>query len=186
MKSSDVHIGHTYSAKVSGAIVPVRITGTSTHGGWVAQNTKTGRAVRIKSPQRLRAEVPGATGPPSGRAAPPSALSQFRELKSRDPEVILFFAADTAFRPNYHVFNDDIQSLDAISPAFRSWDCGRVTGDSGASVATVRHERLEHVLARVVAAGRRAAVCERVKADAAGRARPPKGAAVERVVTSGD
>jgi hypothetical protein len=120
MKSSDVHIGHTYSAKVSGAIVPVRITGTSTHGGWVAQNTKTGRAVRIKSPQRLRAEVPGATGPPSGRAAPPSALSQFRELKSRDPEVILFFAADTAFRPNYHVFNDDIQSLDAISPLLPS------------------------------------------------------------------
>ena len=54
MKKADVKIGGRYIAKVSGSIVPVRIDSESSHGGWNATNTKTGRAVRIKSAQRLR------------------------------------------------------------------------------------------------------------------------------------
>ena len=54
MKKNKVVIGGRYLAKVSGRVVPVRITGESPYGGWDAINTKTNRPVRIKSPQRLR------------------------------------------------------------------------------------------------------------------------------------
>jgi len=57
MKKSDVQIGHTYLAKVSGQVVPVKILSESPYKGWVARNEKTGREVRIRSAQRLRREV---------------------------------------------------------------------------------------------------------------------------------
>ena len=70
MKKHDVRVGETYSAKVSGGVVPVRITQETWQGdrhvGWVGTNTATGRSVRIKSAQRLRAPVGGAP-----KAAPP-------------------------------------------------------------------------------------------------------------------
>ena len=54
MKKAQVTIGNTYTAKVSGDIHPVRIVSESSMGGWNATNLDTGRAVRIKSAQRLR------------------------------------------------------------------------------------------------------------------------------------
>jgi hypothetical protein len=57
MKKRDVEVGKTYLAKVSGNLVPVRITGESVHGGWNAVNTTTGRDVRIRSAARLRRPV---------------------------------------------------------------------------------------------------------------------------------
>jgi hypothetical protein len=54
MKKKDVVIGGRYVAKVSGRLVPVRIISESPYGGWNAINEITYRAVRIKSPQRLR------------------------------------------------------------------------------------------------------------------------------------
>jgi len=54
MKKSEVDIGGTYAAKVSGKVVPVRITGESPYGGWDGMNTETGRSVRIRSAARLR------------------------------------------------------------------------------------------------------------------------------------
>jgi HB1, ASXL, restriction endonuclease HTH domain len=61
MKKDEVLIGNLYSAKVSGGVVPVRITEEvwlgEQHAGWKAVNTETGRAVRVKSAQRLRAQV---------------------------------------------------------------------------------------------------------------------------------
>jgi hypothetical protein len=54
MKKNEVKVGGTFLAKVSDKVVPVRITGESRYGGWDAVNTKTGKAVRIKSAQRLR------------------------------------------------------------------------------------------------------------------------------------
>ncbi|MCG3181397.1 MAG: hypothetical protein BIFFINMI_03790 [Phycisphaerae bacterium] len=61
MKKNEVVIGGQYVAKVSGNLVPVRITGESKYGGWDAVNTKTNKAVRIKSPQRLRRPANEAT-----------------------------------------------------------------------------------------------------------------------------
>jgi hypothetical protein len=65
MKKDEVRIGCTYSAKVSGSVAPVRITQEKwkgdKHAGWVGTNVETGRSVYIKSAQRLRALVKGAT-----------------------------------------------------------------------------------------------------------------------------
>jgi len=63
MKKANVKIGQTYSCKVGRNLTEVRIDGESPHGGWNATNVKTGRGVRIKSAQRLRATARGgATG----------------------------------------------------------------------------------------------------------------------------
>jgi hypothetical protein len=61
MKKNEVVIGGRYLAKVSGRVVPVRITGQSPYGGWDAVSEETHRAVRIKSPQRLRRPADAAT-----------------------------------------------------------------------------------------------------------------------------
>jgi len=61
MKKNEVVVGGSYVAKVSGKLVPVRITGESKFGGWDAVNTQTNRAVRIKSAQRLRRPADAAT-----------------------------------------------------------------------------------------------------------------------------
>lgn len=57
MKKDEVQIGGLYTAKVSDKVVTVRIDGVNSRGGWNATNTATGKRVRIKSAQRLRAEV---------------------------------------------------------------------------------------------------------------------------------
>ncbi len=57
MKKANVGIGRAYEAKVSGTITKVRITSESIYGGWNAQNTVTGREVRIKTAGRLRREI---------------------------------------------------------------------------------------------------------------------------------
>lgn len=61
MRKAEVEIGGTYTAKISGNVVPVKILRESPYGGWEAKNTKTGRTVRIKSAQKLRAKVEGGT-----------------------------------------------------------------------------------------------------------------------------
>jgi hypothetical protein len=57
MKKADVKIGSTYRAKVSGQTTSVKILRESPYGGWDAVNTATGRKIRIRSAQRLRAPM---------------------------------------------------------------------------------------------------------------------------------
>ena len=57
MKKNEIKIGNVYTAKVSDRVVPVRIDSTNSQSGWNATNTKTGKRIRIKSAQRLRAPV---------------------------------------------------------------------------------------------------------------------------------
>jgi hypothetical protein len=65
MKAKDIAVGGTYLAKVSDSVVPVRVTGTFGYtvgrgvnqqfrDGWTAVNTTTGRAIKVRSPQRFR------------------------------------------------------------------------------------------------------------------------------------
>lgn len=54
MKKAQITIGGRYVAKVSGGLTIVRILSESLYGGWDARNEVTGRAVRIKTAQRLR------------------------------------------------------------------------------------------------------------------------------------
>jgi len=75
MKKSDVKVGATYSAKVSGSVVPVRIDRENPSGGWDGTNLKTKKAVRIKSAQRLRGRASTWPGkkPAKGTEAAPKA-----------------------------------------------------------------------------------------------------------------
>ena len=57
MKKTDIQLGQTYRAKMSGNITSVRIVAVNHYGGWDAINLGTGRMVRIKSAQRLRAAI---------------------------------------------------------------------------------------------------------------------------------
>jgi hypothetical protein len=57
VKKSEVKVGETYTAKVSGQLAPVLITGTCPYGGWVGMNTKTNREIRIKTAARLRGKT---------------------------------------------------------------------------------------------------------------------------------
>ena len=54
MKNSEVQIGATYLVKVSGNLVPVKITCEHDKGGWEGRSLKTRKTIRIKSAQRLR------------------------------------------------------------------------------------------------------------------------------------
>ena len=54
MKKTDVQINATYLVKVAGNLVPVRIDAEHENGGWLGTSRKTGKQIRIKSPQRLR------------------------------------------------------------------------------------------------------------------------------------
>jgi len=54
MKKADVQINATYAVKVAGNLVPVKITAGHPSGGWVGTSVKTGKTIRVKSPQRLR------------------------------------------------------------------------------------------------------------------------------------
>ena len=57
MKKHEVKVGGRYVAKVSDKLTLVRIDRENPHGGWDATNEKTGKALRIKSAQRLRSAV---------------------------------------------------------------------------------------------------------------------------------
>ena len=57
MKKTEVDLGKTYAAKISGRLVPVTILNENRYGGWSAKNKVTGREVRIKSAQKLRFEL---------------------------------------------------------------------------------------------------------------------------------
>ena len=87
MKKADVHIGHTYRAKVSGRLTAVRITGASPYGGWDAVNVETRRRVRIKSAQRLRADLTAAQTPDGGtemaKAKKTSAKAKAKKASSK-------------------------------------------------------------------------------------------------------
>lgn len=57
MKKRQIQVGGFYLAKVSDRLVTVRIDSESRHGGWNATNISTGRAVYVRTAQRLRSAV---------------------------------------------------------------------------------------------------------------------------------
>ena len=67
MKTTDVQLGAVYLVKVAGNLVPVKIDRENEHGGWDGTSVKTGKAIRIKSPQRLRKCLDEPTAKPKRR-----------------------------------------------------------------------------------------------------------------------
>lgn len=53
----DVKIGTAYKVRVSGDLVPVRITDRHPIKGWIGRNELTGRSVRIRTAMKLRRVV---------------------------------------------------------------------------------------------------------------------------------
>src|SRR5690606_19333010 len=82
MRKDEVKIDGTYLAKVSGGVVPVRITSEKwsgdRHVGWVGVNTLTNRSIRIKSAQRLR-------GPAGGQEATAAATTPHAGEEPKSP-----------------------------------------------------------------------------------------------------
>jgi hypothetical protein len=68
MRKDQVHVGHTYVAKISDKLTRVRIDGENAHGGWDATNLTTNKQVRIKSPAKLRGPAPDREGSQRARA----------------------------------------------------------------------------------------------------------------------
>ena len=71
MKQHEIKIGGTYLAKVNDKLSKVRIDDVSPHGGWTATNVATGKKIRIRSPQRLRAAADAAPKKKATKQAPP-------------------------------------------------------------------------------------------------------------------
>lgn len=65
MKKAEIEVGKVYIMKVSGKLVPVRISSVCIYGGWNGVNTITKREVRIKSAAKLRREAEPKTKAPS-------------------------------------------------------------------------------------------------------------------------
>ena len=88
MKKSGVKVGACYKVKVSGKIVPVRITGENAIGGWDGVNQATGKAVRIKSPARLRSKVsearPAKGDTPTGDVGPSAKTRAASSRRAKD------------------------------------------------------------------------------------------------------
>ncbi len=160
MKKADVMVGGIYEARVSGQLVPVRITAVSVHGGWVGVNRKTQRLVRIRTAGRLRRTV---VGPPTTVA---DVYRQWQALKASNPGTVLLFRVD---EDRFECYGNDATV------------CGEVLGlavptDFVAEGACFPAADLEDNIRRLVAAGHRVAVCERVQPGEA------RGKPVEKII----
>jgi DNA mismatch repair protein MutS len=105
-------------------------------------------------------------------------MQQYRELKARDPDALLLFRMGDF----YELFGDDAERASALL-GLTLTTRDRDKGDQAMPMAGFPHPALETYLAKIVAAGLRAAVCEQVE-----DARLAKGLVkreVVRVVTPG-
>jgi len=89
MKKTDVKIGGTYLVKVASNLVPVKITREHDKGGWEGSSVKTGKTIRIKTAQRLRAEA----GSKSGSDAPKPAKTKVKAADDKPKKLGLLEAA---------------------------------------------------------------------------------------------
>jgi hypothetical protein len=119
MKKSDVAIGATYVAKVSGRLATVRIDRESRHGGWEATNAETGRSVRIKSAQRLRYPAGNGTGRKPNPVEPDAEPADAGGHEEFDPDVCATVGCGAAAAMTYlgrprcqACFEDDVQDDD--------------------------------------------------------------------------
>ncbi|WP_152053968.1 DNA mismatch repair protein MutS [Tautonia marina] len=91
----------------------------------------------------------------SGPASTPM-MQQYRELKARDPDALLLFRMGDF----YELFGEDAERASALlGLALTSRD----KGADAIPMAGFPHPALESYLAKIVAAGHRAAVCEQVE-----------------------
>src|SRR5262245_29330672 len=83
-------------------------------------------------------------------------MQQYRELKARDPDALLLFRMGDF----YELFGDDAERGSLLLGLTLT---SRDKGPDAVPMAGFPHHQLEAYLARIVAAGQRAAVCEQVE-----------------------
>src|SRR6476469_3210503 len=83
-------------------------------------------------------------------------MSQYRALKARDPDALLLFRMGDF----YEMFGEDAESAAALLGLTLT---SRDKGPNAVPMAGFPHPALDSYLAKLVAAGRRAAVCEQVE-----------------------
>jgi DNA mismatch repair protein MutS len=83
-------------------------------------------------------------------------MQQYRELKARDPDALLLFRMGDF----YELFGDDAERGSLLLGLTLT---SREKGPEAIPMAGFPHHQLEAYLARIVAAGQRAAVCEQVE-----------------------
>lgn len=124
------------------------------------------------------------TSPRGSHPAPEPAsldtiLAARAELKRRDPDVILLFRVEDQ-GDYYRAYGDDVRTL------LRGLGYQGIGGtcsihDRPGDFVSIPANGLDWLLARIVAAGKRAAVCEQVKDPV----KATNGARVERIVSEG-
>lgn len=102
MKKKDVRIGETYTVKVSGRLVPVRLYAECSYGGWYGTNLKTNKQVHVKTAARLRGVYvpitqmvsselyPCGTGLPVAEMACKSAAADWLRLQTHNLHARLY------------------------------------------------------------------------------------------------
>jgi DNA mismatch repair protein MutS len=84
-------------------------------------------------------------------------MRQYRELKARDPDALLFFRMGDF----YEMFGDDaVDAADLLGLTLTSRD---KNSENPMPMAGFPHPALEQYLVKIIAAGRRAAVCEQME-----------------------
>jgi len=103
-------------------------------------------------------------------------MRQYRELKARDPQALLLFRMGDF----YELFGEDAERASALLGLTLTT---RDKGPDAIPMAGFPHPALESYLARLVAAGQRAAVCEQLSEPKPGKG--PVDRDIVRVVTPG-
>lgn len=113
MKKADIAVGGAYTMMVSGNKVIVEITREHPYGGWEGVNRKTGRAVRVRSAQRCRAETYGSIA---------------RRL--RQGEEVPVSASDVCFEvlERLGIARDDLEVMPAPKKYSKNWLARLKTG----------------------------------------------------------
>ena len=117
MKGKDVKIDAAYAVKVSGKVVPVRITGESPYGGWDGQNLATHRSVRIRSAAKLRFALE--RNPDTGKYQPVVNEEYLRRKAGEIGEHARLLANNSKY---YHD-QGDIEKADNYAAAARCYAC---------------------------------------------------------------
>jgi len=164
VKKADVRIGGVYEARVSGKRAHVRIDYECTEGGWMGANLDSGHSIRVRTAGRLRKPV--------GIAPPTSELDvwrQWQRLKESNPGTALLFQVADRFE----AYGDDAHTVASVFGEPYDWRDG---DNSNGPTISFPYASLEATIRKLVAAGHRVAVCERVQPGEA------RGKPVEKII----
>ncbi len=163
MKKSDVRIGVAYQVTIDGAPSHVRLDALQPVGGkWTGTDLDTGRTIHGKNTNGLRKAVgiaPTAAGSLTTTVA--DVHRQWQALKASNPGTVLLFLVGDY----YEAYGEDATvCVDVLGlESTKRFDDQVPLSLLETPMAGFHHARLSTVIPKLVAAGHRVAVCERVQ-----------------------